>query len=372
MHKRKDGYWEDTFVIDGKHKSVYGKSKNEVYKKIKDIQEQSIENNHSFKKIAEAYLNYIEPSMEETEFASKKYRIEYFYPSIGKKDIQSITVNELQNEIEKLYVFNPTTGKKTSFRTIGKYIHACSNVFEFTEMLNISTYNPAKYLLIPKGAAKGNRDETAKDDVEIIINSTDIRFLPIKIMLYTGLRKGEIGALQFKDIDFQNKYIRINKSLNYKTNSIKPPKTQAGNRLIPIPEVLMSELEAFRKNYVPIAKYNSDGTAVMHNTVIKPRTATPNDYLITGISCGRMTNNSWEKLLQGLKKDYDISLTYHMLRHSYSSMLYTAGVDPLTMQALLGHSNAKITLDIYTHLSKEKKLISIDKLNEYLMLSVEQ
>ncbi len=59
-------------------------------------------------------------------------------------------------------------------------------------------------------------------------------------------------------------------------------------------------------------------------------------------------------------------ITPHMLRHTYASMLYDAGVDVHTARILLGHADIATTLRIYTHLSEERKVLSIDKFNNYL------
>ena len=102
---------------------------------------------------------------------------------------------------------------------------------------------------------------------------------------------------------------------------------------------------------------------------------------------GYMSNSAWDKLWHSymlcLNKKYGCfigtaadrrktlpltidTFTPHCLRHTYATMLYDAGVDVLTAKELLGHSDIKTTLSIYTHLSKEKESSDIDKFNKFL------
>lgn len=180
-------------------------------------------------------------------------------------------------------------------------------------------------------------------------------------MLYAGLRKGEVTALQWSDIDFNNKTISVTKSYNFKTNKIKSPKTQAGIRTVHVPENLLEFLQSTPKKSI---------------------------YVVTSASGNIMTDIAWRRLWNSYMTDLDIkygkrtkkiskfdpqkgaiiikTFTPHQLRHTYCTILYNAGVDVLTAQYLMGHSDAKTTLAIYTHLQKKQKDKSINKLNEFL------
>lgn len=179
-------------------------------------------------------------------------------------------------------------------------------------------------------------------------------------MLYTGLRRGELTALLWSDIDFSEKMITVNKSYSYKTHAIKSTKTAAGNRVVPIPDVLLGYLENLPKT----------SFLVFPNTV--------GNY---------MTDAAWERLWQSymsvLNRKYGDfvhtprdrrkalpvvidTFTPHCLRHTYATMLYDAGVDVLTAKEYLGHTDIKTTLSIYTHLSRERSSTDIDKFNRFL------
>lgn len=92
------------------------------------------------------------------------------------------------------------------------------------------------------------------------------------------------------------------------------------------------------------------------------------DFVITksdGISMH--TRSSWECMWKSYIKKLDMNFTAHQLRHTYATMLYSSGVDVKSASELLGHSNIEITMNIYTHLMNETKIISISKYDQFLM-----
>ncbi len=191
----------------------------------------------------------------------------------------------------------------------------------------------------------------------------------VDLLYYTGIRRGEALALMVSDIDFVNKKVKINKNLvmKDKISEIKQsPKTEAGNREIPMPDKLFSSL----KNHV--TNLNSLYLFTMQN-----------GNLITSSSFRRFWDNILDKIniaaggekykrkdLQEDKEKLPLQLiandiTPHMFRHTYATNLYYAGIDIKTAQTLLGHSSIQMTMDIYTHLDNKKILSAGDKLNAF-------
>ena len=185
----------------------------------------------------------------------------------------------------------------------------------------------------------------------------------VDLLYYTGVRRGEALALTVKDIDFKNRRLIINKNLVIKDGEShlkNSPKTNAGNRSIPLPAKLLSELQ----EYIAHAK---------------------NIYLFTMKSGEPMTKSSfrrfWYNILDKMnvaaggdefsRSDTAIRLiakdvTPHIFRHTYATNLYYAGIDVKTAQRLLGHSSIQVTLEIYTHLDAEVSISNTeDKLNSY-------
>ena len=189
--------------------------------------------------------------------------------------------------------------------------------------------------------------------------------VPTLLMRYCGLRRGELLALTWADIDMKAKTVSINKAVSFDNNrpSVKTPKTKAGIRMIPIPDAILPALNIASK---------ARGDSIMVCPSIK------GGDLMSLVAFQRAWQSYQHYLnLQAGGKDASRSrpkiqvidnITPHMLRHTYATMLYTAGVDVKSAQKYLGHANLEVTLKIYTHLSNEKEQQSISALNNFIKL----
>ena len=376
--KRSDGFYQLKVPI-GKdendrtlYKVVYGKSKREVNEKAKNVilETKPLSKDSTFAELIKKRLEFDEPRMSESDYKIKKYRIEQFSTSFMHKMTEEISIDDINSAMLDIYAVNPSTGKPSSKRTIIRYIRDVSSVFEFGIQNRLSTYNPCQYVTPPKNAKTKTRDALTEKERNEILSKTDIRYFPAQFLILTGLRRGEATALTWEDIDLKERVIRVTKSFDYKANQVKSTKTQAGIRNVPITENLYEMILKYKKHFVPIAKYTDDGCLVKTGKKIKPTKPKPNDYFFNGVTCGgRFTETAWNKLLEGLIDELGFDFDWHSLRHTYASILYEAGVDTLTAKELLGHSDVKTTMGIYTHLSERGKKHSISKLDDFFKSS---
>ncbi|MBR6939878.1 MAG: site-specific integrase [Clostridia bacterium] len=373
MKKRDDGRYEKRITLtneDGTKKrvSIYGKNQKEIRDKETEliITSQKPSCNMTFSELAEMRLAFDVAQLSEDRLNTKRFRIEALSAPFKDKQIKDITIDDINNSMLDIYAVNPSTGKPSGKRTVSRYISAVSSVFEYGIRNRLIDYNPCIYVDPPKSALVRERSALTEAERNIILNSTDIRYLPAQMMILTGLRRGEVAALNWSDIDFKNKMVCVNKSYDYKENKIKKPKTAAGIRNVPIPEKLLAVLKSYQNNYVPIAMYDEEGKLIKTGKEIAPVRAKKTDTVIRGLMCERMTETAWKRLLESLQKETGIDFDWHSLRHTYASLLYEAGVDMLTAKELLGHSDIKTTISIYTHLSENGKKHSIEKLEKYL------
>ena len=373
MKKRSDGTYEKKITLtneDGTKRrvSIYGKNQKEIRDKEAEliINSQKPSCNMTFSQLAEMRLNFDVAQLSEDRLNTKRYRIESLSAPFKDKQIKDITIDDINNSMLNIYAVNPSTGKPSGKRTVSRYISDVSSVFEYGIRNRYIDYNPCIYVEAPKSAFVRQRKSLTESERNTILNKTDIRYLPSQIMILTGLRRGELAALTWGDIDFKNRVIIVNKSYDYKNRVIKKPKTVAGIRNVPIPERLLTALKKYKNNFVPIAMYYEDGTLVKTGKEITPVKAKKTDIIIRGLMCERMTETAWKRLLESIQKETGIDFDWHTLRHTYASLLYEAGVDMLTAKELLGHSDIKTTISIYTHLSENGKKHSIEKLENYL------
>lgn len=360
IKKRKDGrYLINVYIgnVDGKprYKSVYGKTISEVKKKatlIKAEQYKGVEilsgDNSTFKFWAEAWLNTVEKKTTEEWFRVLSARADYFINFFDRADINKIKAVDCEYCIDEIAKSNPNNyGKAASKNTVKGYKSVLVRIFDFCIQNRVVSFNPAKGVII-KETEKATEIRKPLSDFEIdLIWKTPHLLQPAcLIMIYCGLRRGEVLALTWNDIDFENKLITVNKSVNLLNNgTVKSPKTVAGVRKVPIPKILLDYL-----NEIP-----HDNLLIVHK----------NGQMVKTDGVWKRSFNNYIKRINELN-GVSFSTTAHCLRHTYATILYEAGIDVLSAKAYMGHSDFSTTMKIYTHLREEKEKNNISKLDSFL------
>ncbi len=341
MKKRKDGLYQltETIEIYGKkhRKTFYGKTIPEAKKKRDEFLRSRDPQEITFEDAFKLFKKIEEPRISEAAFNTKTERIKMF-SAIFPVKLNAVTPQMIAVEINKLAVKNPKTHKPTAKRTLTRYLAAVSNVYEFAISERLTQYNPTKYVRIPSNAPQTDREALLPLEYNLILSHTENDYLAPQIMILCGLRRGELTALTYGDI---SDVINVNKSYDFKSDTIKLPKTKSGIRQVPIPDKLKNILLELKE------KHNST------------------DYVINN-GGKQYTEASWLNLRKRLVKSLGFNFTWHQLRHTYATILYDSGVDVLSAQKFLGHSDVKVTLGIYTSLSEKRQEKSIENLNKFL------
>lgn len=159
-----------------------------------------------------------------------------------------------------------------------------------------------------------------------------------KVLEFTGMRKGECLALTWKDIDFQNNTVDINKSRDQ--YGVGPTKTPAGVRIIAIPTQLTQKLKHYKlaqqKLFLKTKNSFSNNGEIFLNQFNRPF----NPYV---------ANTYFNRILKAAKIDGK-GYVVHSLRHTHATMLLDAGASPVEVAHRLGHSSPAVTLSIYSHI----------------------
>lgn len=346
-----------------KYKKLKAQTEKELKKRVKeykndiDIGLDVLKNNDTLYSWIYHYLEGIEAEVDcdnikESEYKTLKARLEFFinYKNglLAKTKLKDVLSSHIQPAINELYRCNPATGKPTAKKTIQRYIRALSNVFEYARRERAYNFcNPCEDLKPPKNAVSNTRTAINKHTIQLILSTEHRAKVAACIMLLAGLRRGEVTALTWFDIDFKNKIINVNKSYDFKQGELKSTKTEAGIRKIPMNDYLC--------NLLLEAKKNSKGT-----------------YVVQKAYGGRMTETAWKRLFESYMEALRIAdskdeeslcfaderfeeFTAHQLRHTYCSMLQWSGVDIKTAQVLMGHSEYGVTANVYTHIDEQSK-----------------
>lgn len=247
---------------------------------------------------------------------------------------------------------------------MAQLIRVANSIFEFALENDIISNNPAKNKKVPKNLEKNQRRALTELEKSMIITTNHKVQLGALIMMFTGLRVGELIPLTWKDIDFDLNAINVNKSVARECNTYKVKRnTKNGkSRIVPFPEVLVDKLTQ--------AKLVSSSKYILPKSDNKMQTPTSWKKLwqsyINELNYINLPSNKNINRYNPNGFDKSIKITPHMLRHTYATMLYTSGVDVKTASKLLGHSSISTTLAIYTHLENEKKILSIQKFDDYI------
>ena len=261
--------------------------------------------------------------------------MEYFKDDYLKQ-ITPKDINRYMKQLPKTYARKTCTTR----------LNILNMIFKFSVVEELCENNPCEYVTVPKGHGAKKRRAPTEEEIKKINSSLGVMYHHLDVGLlaifffYTGLRKGEALALQYKDIDREAAQINVNKSVYYINNdpSIKKPKTEAGERKVIVPDYLLKLL--------PNGK--------------------PSHYLFGETPEKLMRQHFFEKAWARWQKETGLTLTAHQLRHGHATLMHDAGIDVKDAQAQLGHSDISTTQNIYTEVSTYRRAVAAKQLNDFI------
>jgi len=243
-------------------------------------------------------------------------------------------------------LFVPVPSEPLNSNTVKKIQHTLGALLSAAKQKGIVRYNP----MLNAETVKASAIERPVMDIEQArlfltrlerLDNISVRAL-LLTALFTGMRSGELRALQWADVDTQRGLIGVNKSLD-DLNRSTTPKTKASSRFVQID----IRFAAFLEHY--------HGEQQAYIVAMCGRVA-DNGIVFPAITTGDYMNRNYpNKVIRGLIRDTDIpqDLHVHSLRHCFTSILINTGADAKKVQAALGHSSVTTTQDIYSHIFAE-------------------
>lgn len=340
MKRRADGRFQKRIILPGGTvKYLYSNASNERLA-IKDFNEQMLnfetkeKNKFLFSNIADEWDTEYRERISDINYrkntqAAYNRIVDYF----NDYYIEEMTAPEINKFIRHLALH------KYSKKTVANHHSILNMIFKFAILNGYIDYNIVQDIPIPSNLPQKRRKLPTDRELEIVnSNYEGFAFLPY-FLLNTGLRMSEALALEVdKDFDFENNLIKIDKHLLFDSN--KPiienkTKTQSSERTV----ILLDRVAEKIPKRKGLLFCNQDGTPLTQKQ----------------LRC------RWDNY----KKEFDIDITPHQLRHGYATMLFEAGIEEKDAQELMGHSDISTTRNIYTHIRNKRKQDTAKKLNEF-------
>lgn len=320
--------------------------------------------NRTYKEVFDDWFNLVyKTKVKESTFWNTKIIFDkHILPAFGSYKIKAITVTACQKQANAWCKKHPNR--------FGRYVNYTGMVFKYAESIGEIPSNPIEKIILPspKEDFEDAESEVIKfyDRKELLkllnvlkANYPFKRFVFFSLLAYTGLRKGEALALTWRDIDFKHQTLTVSKTLAVGKNGsilIQKPKTKAGNRTISLDVDTVGILKEWR-----ITQTKSIEASGLISNIEQLVFAKDED---NGLMNPR-TPQTWLDTLYRKNKDFH-QITPHGFRHTHASLLFEAGATMKQVQARLGHSNIRTTMNIYTHVTKEGKEETADIFGEYM------
>lgn len=367
LNQRKDGVYQARYTDRwGKRKTIYGRNLRELRKQLAE----AISDNENLASVKNEitldkwYIRWMEVYKEKSVRPNTKREYAHIYyknisPYIGGRFINSLVKSDIQLLIDKAHDDNYAYERQNKIKVI------LNDMLQRAEEDHLITRNPVSGVKL-RSDKKIEAKALTIDEQNTFFDYCRNTFYDnmFNVAVNTGLRPGELFALQLSDIDFENGYIDVNKTLVYqkyldddcKTFHVEPPKTKHSYRKVPINSVCKTYLERQfelknvvagkrpkqQNDYLFVTKFNTPLNSQIYSDAIKA--------VVRQINLTRPFDNQFE-IFSG-----------HTLRHTFATRCFENGVDAKVVQSFLGHASIKMTMDLYTHVTEEKSSLDIEKI----------
>lgn len=359
-----------TDPLTGKEKTTT-RSSFKTKKEAKDayvLMQQEI-NNGTYGKVAkdtygqvyDLWVEHYENTVEDSTFLKTTRIFEnHILPAFGDYRIANIDTAICQKHV------NQWAKKLTRFRMVKNY---ASLVMKYAMKHGIIDKNPFELVEMPVIKKKINLEEDEEEFENFYTREQLLHFLDclekdsnlrriaiFYLIAFTGMRRGEVFALRWADVNFEAQEIRINKAVKRGKDGLYLGPTKNGDpRTIKIDEKTLAYLARWKEVQAKSFKAHSINTNTKKQLVFSN---TKNDI---------QDPHKTAQLLKTFLKKYQLPyITTHGLRHTHCSLLFEAGASIKEVQFRLGHRDVKTTLDVYTHVTKKTKSETINKFTNFL------
>jgi integrase len=359
IYQRKDGRWTASITVDGgKRKYIYGKTRQEVQEKLKKALRDQQQGRliASPQQTLEQYL----PQWLEAHRASIRIRTYERYeqyvrihliPSLGKIKLQKLTALHIQNLYTEL-------GRRLSSSTLNALHAMLHKALEDALKWELVARNVSDAVTVPRRAhyeTKPLSIEQAKSLLETA-RGDSLEALWV-LALTTGMRRGEVLALKWQDLNFEQSMLQVRRIFTRERGNRyieAEPKTEKSRRSIMLTSITVDALKQHRVRQL--------------ETRLQAGEAWQDADLVFCTQFGTPLNHNWvlRQFKKLLAKAGLPDMRFHDLRHSVATILLGMGVHPKIVQELLGHNRIQETVDRYSQVLPTIHKEAVKKLEDLL------
>ena len=367
VYQRNDGRWVASITLEnGKRKSIYCKTQQEAIKAARKANQQKDQGTLIVTE-DQALSTFLTTWLQDTARPRLRYRTYERYrelielhilPTLGKTKLQKLAPQHLQK------LFNQKLEEGYAPQTV-KHMH---------RVLHCALNDAVKWSLVARNVCDVvDAPRVPKQEMKVLTIEQAHRFLkaaqgdPLEALfvlaLTTGMRRGELLALQWEDIDFSCELLHVRRTIACIPNQgfvTSEPKTAKSRRAICLTDLAITVLKRHRKHQDE-ARQKVGNTWQDQHWVFCTEVGTPLDPTT-------MLRYSFWPLLERAEIP---RLRFHDLRHSSATLLLVMGVHPKVVQELLGHSNISMTLDTYSHTIPSLQADAINQLSALLQIKTQ-
>lgn len=361
ISQRKDGLYQARFINRfGKRQTIYAKTLNEVRHKLRTEQYNDekainvVDKNMTLDEWFDIWLNTCKKNCRSSTKGSYITHYKRIQEELGWRKLTSLNLIVMQEAFNKLKTDN---ARKNSKKILVDMLNRAVD----TDLL---VKNVAKQIntVIAKEEKKERRVLTIRETEFFLEQAKGTFYENLFILaLETGLRVGELSALQWEDIDFKKKVIHVRHTLCYFSKNGKyvfemhDTKTNNGKRTIPLTAKAINSLKCQKLQKQEIILKGKTAKEEFQNLVFVTKNNQPTQQFLI--------NQCMQLVIQNINKaGIDFSpFTLHTLRHTFATRAIEYGMNPKILQKLLGHGTLQMTMGLYCHVTEDTLFLETEK-----------